>query len=350
MVNYNFGLSAEGWSGMTWEVSVGSPLGGALVAGFGTPTNDFGVNSGGASIGSLSIPVALDDPFSFRVRVINDDGSGDSGDVTVSLTANGTYQVSDQFSIVSGVPFDSGWVYLSDVFPGSDTITDLAFAATASEPGVLFAVYFDSVYVAESPPTSQLRHLGLSADSTYLYRTSIEDGTLRLRFYDLATLAAQGSSDFGAAAYDDPDNLISGLYPVVKPGADGVVFVFGEDGADAQLLVSPDNGQNFSDLSDAGWSGKFVVALLIDPLNPADMVAVFADDDIYRSEDGGQTWSKTGDASDTLRKAERHLTEPEELLLAAQAADTLEFTNNYGGTFEDVSETVGTVNVIRGSR
>jgi photosystem II stability/assembly factor-like uncharacterized protein len=130
-----------------------------------------------------------------------------------------------------------------------------------------------------------------------------------------------------------------------------VLFVRGRDGSGNQILQSTDGGETFSDVSDAGWATtKYCVALLPDPLRPADMVAAFDDNDLYRTEDEAATWAKTGDASDTLREAARHLTEPEELLLAAQAADTLEFTNNYGSTFEDVSETVGTVNVILGSR
>lgn len=354
MTNYLFSAGAQGWTGMDWEASVGSPALGALVAGFGSPTSSFGVNSAGSTKTGLSIPVANTDPFSYRVRIINDDGGGDNGNVTGYLRVIGGNTYEKAFNIgpiESGIPFDSGWSYLNDVITATDTITSIEFSAVGSGDGVLFAVYLDSVYVAESPASSALRHLGLSADNVYLYRVSIIDGVLTFAWFDLETLTNQGSGVFGSISYSDPDDLVSGLYPQVRSGLDGMVFVYGEDGADAQLQVSLDNGQTFSDLSDAGWTGKFMVALLADPLRPIDLVAAFADDDLYRSQDTGQSWSKIGDAPDTLRRAARPcVTLPAELLLAAQAADTLAFTNNYGDTFADVSDSVGTVNVIRGVR
>jgi len=74
------------------------------------------------------------------------------------------------------------------------------------------------------------------------------------------------------------------------------------------------------------------------------------DDDIYHSEDDGATWDKKGDAPDTLREAGRHPLDAGDLLLAEQDADSLHYTHNLGLSFDDVSDTVGTVNAIEVSR
>jgi hypothetical protein len=194
--------------------------------------------------------------------------------------------------------------------------------------------------------------MGLAADQVNLYVTANDDGTLKLLAYNLESLAQVTEASFGAATYAELDARTRGIFPVVKPGNDGVLFARGRDGNNKQVLLSDDYGATFTDASDGGWAtSKYCVGLLPDPLRPDDLVAVFDDNDLYQSQDGSVTWAKTGDAPATLRAAARHLTSPEELLLGAQAEDTLYWAPNLGASFEDVSDAaLGTINAIEVSR
>lgn len=142
--------------------------------------------------------------------------------------------------------------------------------------------------------------------------------------------------------------------PVTRPGADGIVYLRGRDGNDIQVQVSDDFGYTFFDLSDYTWaSSKFAVALLPDPLKPLDMVLIFSDDDIYRSDDGGLTWEKSADAAVTQREAARHPIDESDLILAGQGAGAgeLHYSPNYGVTNEDVGDAaMDIVNAIEVSR
>jgi hypothetical protein len=198
------------------------------------------------------------------------------------------------------------------------------------------------------------RHLGLATDQVNLYVTGAEDGTLFLEVYELATLSLARRVTFGGASFAEIDSRSRGLMPVARPGTDEIVYLRGRDGSDAQVQVSDDGGYVFLDLDDGGWaSDKFCVALLIDPLQPTDLVAVFSDDDIYRSRTGGTTWSKVDDGPVTLREAARHPVAELDLILAGQGsgAGELFFSPNLGVTSEDVSEaTMGRVNGVEVSR
>jgi hypothetical protein len=185
-----------------------------------------------------------------------------------------------------------------------------------------------------------------------LYATANDRGTLKLIAYNLETLAQTSEATFGTATFAEIASRTRGIFPVVKPGNDGLLFARGRDGNDKQVLLSDDHGATFADVGDAGWAAdKYCVGLLPDPLRPDDLAADFGDNDVYQSKDGAGTWSKTGDAPATLRAAARHPIRPEELLLGAQAEDTLYWTGNLGVSFEDVSDAaLGTVNVIEVSR
>jgi hypothetical protein len=113
-----------------------------------------GYNAGSSintSIGSLSIACADNDPAQFRYRVIAT--TGDFGYFNMSLTASGdvTLNVSEQSETPIEFPFDSGWQIVSGTISGTGTITGLTLTAGAQSDGVQATIYFDSVYVAESP-------------------------------------------------------------------------------------------------------------------------------------------------------------------------------------------------------
>lgn len=200
--------------------------------------------------------------------------------------------------------------------------------------------------------TTELRHLGLGADQANLYLTANDAGTLKCFAYNLDTLTLVNTASLGAATFVEVEDRTRGIFPVARPGADGIVFLRGRDGNNVAVQRSDDSGATFADKDDGGWATtKYVVGLLIDPLHPDDLIAVFDDNDIYQSTDEGETWSKIADAPATLRAAARHLTTPQSLLLAAQAADTIYNTNNLGLTTEDVSDAaLNTINVIEVSR
>lgn len=258
----------------------------------------------------------LHDTYTFSV--VSDDT--DLGTQEIVLTPASV--VGDNYAII----------YLG-VWGSSDTVND---------PEVVARI--NSVEFVNS---DELRHTGLAADQARLYVTANQGGTLRSFAYDLETLTVEAISDFGAVTYAELDARSHGIFPVTKPGVNGDLFARGRDGNDNQVLRSVDSGESFANVGDAGWSSsKYCVALLPDPLNSDDIVACFDDDDLYRSEDGSDSWAKTGDSPVTLREAGRHYLDRSELLLAAQAADSLRFTNNQGGSFDDISDSVGTVNAV----
>jgi len=206
--------------------------------------------------------------------------------------------------------------------------------------------YIDEFFVRDDDTqifSDTFRVLGLAADIDRLYVTGLKNGVFQLYRYLLDTLAEDATiPEFGSATDAEIDSLDRGLLPAVKPGVDGWPFLFGRDGNDIQVQLSDDGGDNFSDISDGGWaSTKMAIALLPAPLRSDDLIAAFADNDIYRSSViGTPTWVKLGDAPVTLRRAARHPTAGAELLLAGQAAGEVEYTHNYGVSFEDVSPAV----------
>ena len=221
--------------------------------------------------------------------------------------------------------------------------------------GVLFAALGSdaAIYVRSEPfvAGNELYYTGLAADNADLYLSGGYDGALKLYAYNLETLTQVSEASLGAASFADIISGDRGIIPIAKPGNDGVVLVRGRDGNNNQVLLSDDYGATFADVSDAGWDvGKYCIGLIPDPLDPDDLVACFDDNDLYRSEDGTSTWTKTADAPVNLRAAARHTRSPSEMLLGGETAGTIRFTNSYGDSFNDVSAAVGTINVIEVSR
>lgn len=279
----------------------------------------------------------------------------DAGDLSYLAMGNSYFDAGD--------PLDTGWFQFT--FPLSTregkTINNIHFIAYGDRPDMTLTAYLDSIAFATSPPafdpdagvaSDELRYIGLAADQVNLYASVNDSGTLKLFVYSLETLAQLTEVSFGAATFAELDDRTRGIFPVVKPGADGVVFLRGRDGSNVAVQRSDDSGAIFAAKDDGGWTTtKYAVALLINPLDPDDLVAAFDDDDLYQSLDAGETWTKLADAPGTLRAAGRHLVNPDHLLLAEQAADTIHFSPNLGLSSQDVSDAaLDTINVIEVSR
>lgn len=186
--------------------------------------------------------------------------------------------------------------------------------------------------------SSAFRLLGLAADTEQVYIAGLKDSaTLQLYTYsDLDSLTEGGTIHaFGSASDTDIDNLAKGIYPVVRPGADKVVYLRGRDGSDVHVQKNDLNGAGgWQDLDDGGWAAaKFAVALMPNILDPDDLIAAFDDNDVYRSQDDGANWTKTGDAPTNLRGGARHPITDNELLLAGTTAGDPHYSHNFGASF-----------------
>lgn len=207
--------------------------------------------------------------------------------------------------------------------------------------------YYDEIIIRDDstqiyPPPTSLRFLGFDADSEDLYISGLKDAdTVNLYKYDLATLTESGPTGFGSATDTEIDNDTRGIYPLARPGVDDAWYLYGRDGNNKHVQYNLSGG-GWSDIGDGGWSSsKIVMALLIDPLNPDDLIAVFDDNDIYRSEDNGSTWVKMGDAPASLiRIGARHPTRFNEIIVAA-ATPALYFSHNFGVSFDTLANPGG---------
>jgi hypothetical protein len=134
--------------------------------------------------------------------------------------------------------------------------------------------------------------------------------------------------------------------------ADQVLYLRGRDGNNVQVQYNDQNGTlGWIDVGPgtATWgTAKYAAALLTAPTYTDDVIAVFSDDDIYRTRFGTETWVKMGDAGTNLRAAARHIGNRfNEILVGGIAAGTAEWSNNFGASFGDVSGTaLGTINAF----
>ena len=357
MTHWTFDAGAE-----SWETTNGFAYNAANLCLMGT------VESGGpisTQLTGLSIAVNPGDAISaqFRVVAAGTIGPTDPGDVGGDLEFDGKGQLSLLVNVPS-FPFDSGWNYVSGTIASAGTITQISIAVGSNDPVAEY--YLDSIYLNEAPAgVPDRRYLGIDADFGNLYLTSITGGSITYYSVPLGGTAADGTATFGTADYADPDTFTHGLYPVVRPGADGFVYLRGRDGNNKQVWYNDLSGGTLGWV-DAGpgtaeWgTAKFCVALMPSQLEPEDMIAAFSDNDLYLiqgftagSAVHGTAWGKQGDAPTNLRTAARHPTTPESLYLAGTAAGTLNMSVALGaGAFVSIGGTVvtGTINAIEVSR
>jgi hypothetical protein len=235
---------------------------------------------------------------------------------------------------------------------GIDTM-QVEFASPAQYSGTL---YYDQ-WILDNDESVELcaslnafRFLGFAADNENLYASGLKDAaTLKLYDYDLPTLTEGGTASFGSGTDAELDALTRGIFPVVKPMADQVLYLRGRDGNNVQVQYNDQNGTlGWVDIGPgtATWgTAKYAVGLLTAPTYTDDVIAVFSDDDVYRTRFGTVTWVKMGDAGSGLRAAVRHPNRFNEIMVGGTAAGTVEWSNNFGASFGDVSGTaLGTVN------
>lgn len=354
MTQYLFNSDMEGWSSVqlvTWISDEGSPAVGCL-------GRESSFEAAGATIGSLSLPVSMGAAFSCRARLM--------GTLDLDFGSGGVeMRVISQFGTVLGLASvaaedmtftdgDTGWFQVNGTIGTAGTAFTLSVSAGYSSPPFFTTAYFDSVLLNQSAITvPDTRYLGISADSSKIYVTSVAGSALSFKSLTDAGTASAGTAlftagdiaTFGTAGYTDADTFTRGLFPVVKPGNDGIVYVYGRDGSNRQVLYNDLNGT-------AGWvdvgagsatwgTAKFCVCLLPDPLLPTDIMAVFYDNDFYQTLRGTAQWVKTGDAPSNIRTAGRSAFNSNVLLAGGTAAGTLVFTQNWGVTFTSAGTVVG---------
>lgn len=358
MTHYTFDANNESWgtADFQWSGADGSPsLGCMATSGTIAP-----FNYKTSAISGLSIPVTMGDILTFKCKIT---GQPDSNSWSAALAITGA--AGTCFMNAADMPFSGGstnWFEVSGSVGGSGTVTTVTISIGNPIIGnQITQAFFDSVYVAESPPstTPQTRYLGMDADNANMYISSIRGGTMTLQYFAIAapgTLIDQFTG-FGTCSYTAPDSYTRGIWPVVI--GDLELYLYGRDGNNKQVQYNDINGT-------AGWvdegpgtatwaTTKFCVSLMPQPFAPLNQIAAFADDDIYQTLSQGTSltsiWAKTGDAGTVLRTAGRVTTEFPKILVAGQGTAQTYYSQNYGVSFANAfSGLAGTVNAIEVSR
>lgn len=197
----------------------------------------------------------------------------------------------------------------------------------------------DDVPIFPDTPTQGFQTLGMDSDRGNLYITGHRNGsTLQLYSYDLESLVESlVAGEFGSVTNDDIETLSGGVFPRLRPGSDGIVWLYGLDGNGTQVQKNDLSGvTGWVDLSDISWA-TMVVQLLIDPLKPDRLLALLTNDDIYASNDGGGNWSKVSDGPFTLRISQHRPINSREVVLVGQGNNEIEYSHNYGETSIDIA-------------
>jgi hypothetical protein len=271
-----------------------------------------------------------------------------ANDGICQILINGT-----QANIVSNLDMFDSWDDIAATFTNFIISVDLHAGMTGS-------FYYDEIILRDDstpiypPPASgnTFRFLGFDADNENLYATGLKNaGTLQLFNYDLPTLTEAGTTSFGSGTDAELDARTRGIFPVIKPMADQILYLRGRDGNNVQVQYNDQNGTlGWVDIGPgtATWAtDKYAVGLLTAPTYTDDVIAVFSDDDVYRTRFGTASWVKMGDAGGGLRAAARHPNRFNEIIAGGTAAGTVEWSNNFGASFGDVSGTaLGTINAF----
>jgi hypothetical protein len=202
--------------------------------------------------------------------------------------------------------------------------------------------------------SNEFRFLGFAADTGTLMVSGLKDGgTLQLFDYPLDTLTESGTASFGAGTDAELDARTRGIFPVAKPMADDVWYLYGRDGSNVQVQYNDRNGTlGWVDLSPgtASWgSSKYAVGLWPSSTSNDNIIVGFSDDDVWRTLFGTFSWVQMGDAdTGDLRAGARMITNrANELVLAGASAGSVLYSPDSGATFADVSGTaLGVINAI----
>lgn len=364
MAIYLFNTTSEGFDGngaavfMTWDSTDGSPNTGCMSRTGLFPSHSaliYGWKTG------LAIAVASGDNVSVRIKY-SGPSEPNAGDLVfeLRLVIGGVIYtpITQTYAIPNG-SVDSGWIALTGTMPATGTLSEIQGRFTAPFLGFdNLKVSFDSVYVVDVESLdfggTELRYLGMAADSYNLYLTGLGNGTLGFLTYSLTTLGLlDADTVFGTATFADVDAGLRGIFPVVRPYS-LAVYAHGRDGNSKQVWYNDLGGT-------AGWvdvgagtatwgTAKFAVALLPDPLKFDEAIVVFDDNDVYRTVAGTSPWVKQGDVTTNVRKAGRVFPYANQLLLAGTAAGTLFWSQNFGVTYTSGGTAAGTINAIEISR
>ena len=154
MPSWGFNADAQGWTG-DWIDTDG-------VGGLGCLT--YGIVSNPEFRSDLiSVPVALNDPFSAWVKLVSTEYTIQGGVVEVSIVAAGSPGASST-PVILTIPaadpqtYDSGWFKISAVFPGADTILEVQVIFSNDDETITFYPFVDAVYLAETDPLGSLNY------------------------------------------------------------------------------------------------------------------------------------------------------------------------------------------------
>jgi hypothetical protein len=246
---------------------------------------------------------------------------------------------------------DTGWFLVSGTVSMAGTITTVSMRL-GEVVGIPWALemYFDTIYIAESPPATDTarRLLKMDSDGGNLFVSGISGGTLSMYQYSLVGLTVTGTSTFGTCSYADPDTFTRGIFPVARPGGDGILYAYGRDANNVQVQYRDYNGTlGWVDVG-AGTATKYCVALMPDVFRHDNLIAVFNDGSVYTTDNGTMLWDRQGSVTTTtLRTAARAQTTPEVIYVAGTAAGTIYQSCNNGNTFGAMgTSTMGTINAL----
>jgi hypothetical protein len=355
MTSYTFDSTMQGWTNvgagtMAWTGSDGSPTAGCIWRG-----GSFGTAA--VELTGLSIVLAgTGEYFGFKTKYTGSLSSVGGGAISLKAYDSGSVQLASAAGVWDGVdPAAGSWLELN-IFGGNftaGTISSLRMAVTGGGNS-LTSLYFDSVYVAESPPATDTarRLLKMDSDGGNLFVSGISGGTLTMYQYSLAGLTVTSTSTFGTCSYTDPDTFTRGIFPVARPGGDGILYAYGRDANNVQVQYRDYNGTlGWVDVGagTATWvTTKYCVALMPDIFRNDNLIAVFNDGSVYTTDNGTMLWDRQGSVTTTtLRTAARAQTTPEVIYVAGTAAGTIYQSCNNGNTFGAMgTSTMGTINAL----
>jgi len=154
LTSYLFGASAEGFSttDFAFASGEGSPFPGCMFAD-GTVTPFDYVQSDKTGV---SIPVTIGNPLSFRCRVKGNPPTNPFSLWSVGMVVDGLGTCLKNGADILFTDGDTGWFIVEGSISTNGTVTSVSIRI-GGDPSIddfMTEIYFDSIYIAESPPES----------------------------------------------------------------------------------------------------------------------------------------------------------------------------------------------------
>jgi hypothetical protein len=310
-------------------------------------------------VGGLNL---YNDGGTYKIKGYSELDGGGRSEITSAGISAGWNSV--ELKIVSGNGTGSVQLWLNGINQGSNTsldnndhFNDIEYVTLESDNTdvVSGSWYIDNITLRNDDTpvfgsATAFRFLGFTIDDTNLYVSGLKDGaTLQLYDYDLAALGENGTASFGGATDAEIDAQARGIFPVARPAADQVLYLYGRDGNNVQVQYNDLNGTlGWTDVGagTATWgTDKFATGLLLAQTSPNDVIVVFKDDDAYRTLFGTSNWAKMGDATSGTRVAGRDPITKTKVIAGGTVAGTVHYSDNLGVSWDDASGTaMGTIN------